>query len=57
LLAAVEVLREYAGIETTPSGAAGLAGLLQSVSHESRSTHGLGLKSRVLILVTEGPSD
>jgi diaminopropionate ammonia-lyase len=56
LLAAVGVLREIAGIETTPSGAAGLAALLQlEPQSELRSAHGIGVESRVLLLITEGP--
>jgi diaminopropionate ammonia-lyase len=56
LLAAVDVLREIAGVETTPSGAAGLAGLLQVASRsELCSTLEIGIDSRVLLLITEGP--
>ena len=55
LLAAVDALRIAAGVETTPSGAAGLAGLLNFASQkEMRSAHGLGMNSRVLLLITEG---
>ena len=57
LLAATNLLREVAGIDTTPSGAAGLAGLLHVASQsEPGSTHGLGPLSRVLLLITEGRS-
>jgi diaminopropionate ammonia-lyase len=54
LLEAVDVLREV-GIETTPSGAAGLAGLLHLSSQgDLQSGHGINSDSRVLLLVTEG---
>ena len=54
LLEAVDVLREV-GIETTPSGAAGLAGLLHLSSRRGLpSRHGIDSDSRVLLLVTEG---
>jgi diaminopropionate ammonia-lyase len=53
---ATNVLREVAGIDSTPSGAAGLAGLLHLASQsEQRLSHGLDSKSRVLLLITEGP--
>jgi diaminopropionate ammonia-lyase len=56
LLAAVGVLSELAGVTTTPSGAAGLAGLLQLASQpELCSKYGLDAESRVLLLITEGP--
>jgi len=55
LRVAVDVLRD-AGIETTPSGAAGLAGLLHvAAQRDLCATHGLGMDSRVLSLITEGP--
>jgi diaminopropionate ammonia-lyase len=55
LLEAVDVLRNV-GIETTPSGAAGLAGLLHLSSRGGLSSrHGIDSDSRVLLLVTEGP--
>jgi diaminopropionate ammonia-lyase len=58
LLAAVDALREIAGVETTPSGAAGLAGLLQlAPQSELRAMLGIGVDSRVLLLITEGPID
>jgi diaminopropionate ammonia-lyase len=43
------------GVATTPSGAAGLAGLHHAGPH--RSALGLGPDSRVLVVVTEGPED
>ena len=56
LLAASDALRDIAGIESTPSGAAGLAGLLHVASRSDLcSTHGLNPESRVLLLITEGP--
>jgi diaminopropionate ammonia-lyase len=52
---AVGVLREAGGPDTTPSGAAGLAGLLQVAAHAGlRARHGLGSRSTVLLVVTEG---
>ena len=55
LEAAVEVLRESGGPPTTPSGAAGLAGLLHVASSTAlREEHRLGPHSNVLFLVTEG---
>jgi diaminopropionate ammonia-lyase len=57
LLSATKVLREVAGIESTPSGAAGLAGLLHVTSRsELRSAYGIDRESRVLLLITEGPA-
>ena len=54
LEAAVEVLRESGGPQTTPSGAAGLAGLLHVASSARlREEHRLGPDSNVLFLVTE----
>ena len=56
LLVATRALRDIAGIESTPSGAAGLAGLLHVASRSDLcSTHGLNPESRVLLLITEGP--
>ncbi|HEU5136759.1 MAG TPA: hypothetical protein VFU13_16555, partial [Steroidobacteraceae bacterium] len=56
LRSAPNVLRADAGIETTPTGAAGLAGLLDVASHRHlRLMHRLGPASRVLLLITEGP--
>jgi diaminopropionate ammonia-lyase len=55
LLQAVGVLREIAGLHSTPSGAAGLAGLLRVARDaELRRTHSLHAGSRVLLVVTEG---
>ena len=56
LLAAKDALRKTAGVETSTSGAAGLAGLLNLVSQKKLcAAHGLGMDSRVLLLITEGP--
>ena len=56
LLAAKAALHDIAGIESTPSGAAGLAGLMHVASRSDLcSTYGLGPESRVLLLITEGP--
>ena len=54
LIAAPHLLRDEAGPSTTPSGAAGLAGLI-AVSADSTTAADLGLEaeSRVLILITE----
>jgi len=41
------------GLPTTPSGAAGLSGLLASVEH--RQALGLNADSRVLLILSEGP--
>jgi diaminopropionate ammonia-lyase len=58
LLAAAVDLRKLAGVESTPSGAAGLAGLMQLASQpELCSKYGLDAESRVLLLITEGPID
>lgn len=49
-------LRDAGGPETTPSGAAGLAGLLSVAGNAaSRQRFGLTESSRVLIVITEGP--
>ena len=56
LQAAVAALREAGGPDTTPSGAAGLAGLLHVASQpELRVEHQLGPDSKVLLVATEGP--
>lgn len=56
LLHAVNVMEQAAGVYTTPSGAAGFAGLLQVAARpELRARHGLGSDSTVLLVVTEGP--
>jgi diaminopropionate ammonia-lyase len=58
LQAAVNVLRDAGGPDTTPSGAAGLAGLLHAAASTSlRDEHQLGQDSNVLLVVTEGPLD
>jgi diaminopropionate ammonia-lyase len=52
---AVEVLRDAGGPDTTPSGAAGLAGLLHAAADALlRDEHQLGQDSSVLLVVTEG---
>ena len=44
-----------AGIRTTPSGAAGFAGLMQVATDDGlRRCHGLGTSSIVLLIITEG---
>jgi diaminopropionate ammonia-lyase len=54
LHAAVEALWRMGGPESTPSGAAGLAGLLAvSLDATRRGKHALGLQSTVLIIATE----
>jgi diaminopropionate ammonia-lyase len=54
LAEAVYLLREAGGPESTPSGAAGLAGLLRVAGDPSLAqAHGLGSDSEVLFLVTE----
>jgi diaminopropionate ammonia-lyase len=56
LLDAVDVLRKASGPDTTPSGAAGLAGLLHVAAHPHlRETHRLEADSSVLLIATEGP--
>jgi diaminopropionate ammonia-lyase len=56
LHSAVEVLRETAGPETTPSGACGLAGLLHVAAHPAlRQEHLLDADSTILLIATEGP--
>jgi diaminopropionate ammonia-lyase len=47
------LLRQHGGPATTPSGAAGLAGLVKILSDGSAASFGLTAGSRVLILVTE----
>ena len=55
LQAAVGALREAGGPDTTPSGAAGLAGLLHvAACPELRAEHQLGSNSNVLLVATEG---
>ncbi|TAL86960.1 MAG: diaminopropionate ammonia-lyase [Candidimonas sp.] len=50
----VELLQQY-GIETTPSGGAGVSALHHAGSH--RSELGLSGQSRVLSFITEGPEE
>jgi len=55
LLTAVSVLKNANGPDTTPSGAAGLAGLLHvALQPELRVLHQLDAASNVLLIVTEG---
>jgi diaminopropionate ammonia-lyase len=55
LQAAVNMLRAIGGPNTTPSGAAGLAGLLHvAANHPLRTEHRLDTGSTVLLVVTEG---
>ena len=56
LVAAPEELRRGGGPPTTPSGAAGFAGLLAiAEAAEARRDHGLDAASVVLVVATEGP--
>ncbi|MBO9621572.1 MAG: pyridoxal-phosphate dependent enzyme [Sphingomonas sp.] len=58
LAQAVEVLAADAGVETTASGAAGLAGLLHvAMDPALRHIHRLGRDSIALVIVTEGACD
>jgi diaminopropionate ammonia-lyase len=50
---ATRLLREQGGPATTPSGAAGLAGLVSLLARDPGPGFGLDATSRVLILVTE----
>lgn len=53
---AVTVLAAMCDVETTPSGAAGVAGLLHVAARPAlRALHGLHADSDVLVVVTEGP--
>lgn len=55
LKAAVDMLRKAGGPDTTPSGAAGLAGFLQVAARpELRAAYRLDRDSRVLLVATEG---
>ncbi|MEO7325996.1 MAG: pyridoxal-phosphate dependent enzyme [Dokdonella sp.] len=55
---AVAVLRNGGGPDTTPSGAAGLAGLLHMAARaELRLQHRLDPESVVLLIITEGAAD
>ncbi|KRC33624.1 MULTISPECIES: pyridoxal-phosphate dependent enzyme [unclassified Lysobacter] len=56
LLAAPGTLRDADGPQTTPSGAAGVAGLLRCAEDPAlRSAHALTEDSRVLLIATERP--
>jgi diaminopropionate ammonia-lyase len=57
LAGATRLLREQGGPATTPSGAAGLAGLMSLLAAGSAASFGLDATSRVLILVTEADLD
>lgn len=53
---APELLRAHGGPDTTPSGAAGLAGLVETIAAQwLREIHGLGPDSRVALIVSEAP--
>lgn len=54
LLEAPRLLREGGGPATTPSGAAGFAGLCRALRGEASESLGLGRDSRVLLVITEG---
>jgi len=55
LQSAPRALREAGGPETTPSGAAGVAGLLRAAANPAlRAVHQLDTDSCVLLIVTEG---
>jgi diaminopropionate ammonia-lyase len=54
LLEAPRLLREGGGPATTPSGAAGLAGLCHALKGDGDRRFGLSGDSRVLVVVTEG---
>ncbi len=54
LAAAVPILRQAGGPDSTPSGAAGVAGLLRVAASEPlRRRHRLDASSSVLVVVTE----
>jgi len=56
LQSAPQALREAGGPETTPSGAAGVAGLLRAAANPAlRTMHQLDGDSCVLLIATEGP--
>ncbi len=58
LLEAPRVLASSGGPATTPSGAAGLAGLMAALADPEQTRHlGLERSSRVLVLVTERALD
>jgi diaminopropionate ammonia-lyase len=53
---AVGTLAAYGGPSTTPSGAAGLAGLFAALPGSSRGGElGIDASSRILLIATEGP--
>jgi diaminopropionate ammonia-lyase len=54
---APDVMREHDGPASTPSGAAGLAGLLRLVADGGTAGFGLDASSRILIVVTEAALD
>ena len=54
IAAAVNALAEFGGPETTPSGAAGLAGLLCVAANEAlRAAHLINADSNILLVITE----
>jgi diaminopropionate ammonia-lyase len=54
LLEAPRLLREGGGPATTPSGAAGFAGLCHALKADAGGRFGLDADSRVLVVITEG---
>ena len=54
LLEAPQLLRDGGGPATTPSGAAGLAGLCHALKGDAGGRFGLSGDSRVLVVITEG---
>lgn len=54
LRSATSALRDFGGLDSTPSGTAGLAGLLQvAADPASAESHGLNADSRVLLIASE----
>ncbi len=54
LRSATSALRDFGGLDSTPSGTAGLAGLLQVAADPAlRAMHRLGADSEVLLIVSE----
>lgn len=51
---APDLLAKHGGPRTTPSGAAGLAGMVKALSADGPNRYGLNARSAVLLLVTEG---
>jgi diaminopropionate ammonia-lyase len=47
-------LKTFGGPDTTPSGAAGLAGLVRSIQESDAARFDLGADSRVLVIISEG---